>query len=170
MLEIMKKRRSIRKFRDDALTEDEIRGLTDAGILAPSAKNTRPVEFFVLTDKARIEKLESCRDGQSAMPMRTARAAIIVAARSGKSDMWIEDASIAASFILLRAEASGLGACWIQIRQRPCGDSTSEARVRELLDIPDDMSLLCMIALGRPDEVKEPRDPEQLKGQSVHFI
>lgn len=170
MLEIMKKRRSIRKFKDEPLTEAELRSVVDAGILAPSAKNTRPVEFFVLTDKARIEKLVPCRDGQSAMPMQTARAAVIVAARADKSDMWIEDASIAATLILLQAESSGLGACWVQIRQRPCGDSTAEKRVRELLNIPDDISLLCMIALGHPDEVKEPRDPEQLRGQAVHFI
>ncbi len=74
-----------------------------------------------------------------------------------KSDVWIEDGSIAAIILQLTAESIGLKSCWIQIRNRIKNETvTSEEHVKSVLNIPDNLKVLSIIALGYPDEVKEP--------------
>jgi len=87
-----------------------------------------------------------------------------------KSDVWIEDASIAATLIQLQAEELGLGSCWVQVRGRygENGES-SEDFVRELLNIPLPMQVLAIIALGHKAETKTPFDPEKAAWEKVHI-
>ena len=88
----------------------------------------------------------------------------------GLSDVWEEDASIAATQIFLEAEALGLGCCWVQVRRRPCGEGTAEDAVRRMLDIPERLSVLCLLAIGFKDEMKEDYDLSKLDRSKVHEI
>ena len=162
MLEAMRRRRSIRKFTDRKVEDGDVTRLMDAGLVAPTGKNTLCTEFFAVTDKAKIERLAQCRDGMAASSLRTAPLAILVAGRHKDSDVWREDAAAAAAFILLEATEMGLGACWVQVFQRPCGSGTSEEAVRRILGIDPEFSILCAIAVGYPAEEKEPRNLETL--------
>ena len=114
MLEAMSRRRSIRKFKNERVSEENIKSLVDAALLAPSGKNAKPCEFFVVQDKVKIEKLAACKDGPTEA-LKTAPLAIVVAANPEKSDVWAVDAAIAATHILLEVEALGLGCCWIHL-------------------------------------------------------
>ena len=169
MLEVMRRRRSVRKFTAEGVSDAQVESLVNAGLLAPSAKNIRPVELLVLRDKATIERLEGCRDA-GAGAFKTATLAIIVAARADKSDLWSIDAAIAATQIHLEAEALGLGCCWVQVLKRPCGDTSAEEAVRKVAKVPPELSILCMMALGHGDEAKEPYVIEKLDRSAVHYL
>ncbi|CAM1378740.1 nitroreductase family protein [Fretibacterium fastidiosum] len=170
MLEAMRRRRSIRKFEGRKVEDGDVTRLMDAGLVAPTGKNTLCTEFFAVTDKAKIERLAQCRDGMAASSLRTAPLAILVAGRHKDSDVWREDASAAAAFVLLEATEMGLGACWVQVFQRPCGSGTSEEAVRRILGIDPEFSILCAIAVGYPAEEKEPRNLETLDRSRAHRL
>ena len=170
MLEAMRRRRSIRKFEGRKVEDGDVTRLMDAGLVAPTGKNTLCTEFFAVTDKAKIERLAQCRDGMAASSLRTAPLAILVAGRHKDSDVWREDASAAAAFVLLEATEMGLGACWVQVFQRPCGSGTSEEAVRRILGIDPEFSILCAIAVGYPAEETEPRNLETLDRSRAHRL
>ena len=170
MLEAMRRRRSIRKFEGRKVEDGDVTRLMDAGLVAPTGKNTLCTEFFAVTDKAKSERLAQCRDGMAASSLRTAPLAILVAGRHKDSDVWREDASAAAAFVLLEATEMGLGACWVQVFQRPCGSGTSEEAVRRILGIDPEFSILCAIAVGYPAEEKEPRNLETLDRSRAHRL
>lgn len=169
MLELLGRRRSIRKFTDGVLSDPQIEALVYAGLLAPSAKNRKPVELFFIRDRAMVARLAGCRDA-GGDALRTAALAVAVTADPAVSDVWEEDASIAATQIFLEAEALGLGCCWVQVRRRPCGEGTAEDAVRRMLDIPERLSVLCLLAIGFKDEMKEDYDLSKLDRSKVHEI
>ncbi len=84
--------------------------------------------------------------------------------------MYIEDMSVAAAYIQLQATALGLGACWIQVRNRFAADGEdAETIVRETLGIPENMVVECIMTIGHPDEERRPVDPEKLLWEKVHI-
>lgn len=169
MLEVMSRRRSVRKFRNEKIAESEIEALIDAGLLAPSGKNARPVELFVVQDKIKIEKLASCKDGGTDA-LKTAPLAIVVTADPEKTDIWSVDAAIAGTHLLLQAEALHLGCCWVHIMNRRCGQIMADSAVKKVLNIPSKLSVLCVIAVGYPDEKKAPHAINELDRSKVHFL
>ena len=99
-----------------------------------------------------------------------AKLAIVVVANPDKSDVWIEDASIASIIIQLAAQSLGLGSCWIQVRQRFHNkEKSAEEYVRELLQIPEKYCVESIIAIGYPDEKKEPHDESKLPYGKIHY-
>ena len=95
---------------------------------------------------------------------------IVVTADQNLSDVWIEDASIASTFIMLTAHWLGLGSCWIQIRKRMHSeDTTAEEYIREILNIPENVNILSIIALGYPDEEKMPKNGNKLLYERVFY-
>ena len=96
--------------------------------------------------------------------------AIVVAGDPTLSDPWIEDASIAATYIQLQAADLGLGSCWVQVRGRFTVDNIpSEEYVQQLLGMPDTISVLCVITLGHKDEERRPNNLEKLLWERVHI-
>ncbi len=63
VMQAINDRRSIRRFRSDPISRDDIRTILDAGIRAPSGKNNQPWEFIVATGEKRIEMVQVMRDG-----------------------------------------------------------------------------------------------------------
>lgn len=167
MLEIMKSRRSIRKFTEEKLTKEEVEKILKAGLLAPSSKNKKPVELILVEDPETIKELKSCKSmGTSGLD--SAACVIVVAADRQKSDVWVEDASIAATMMMLEAESLSLGSVWIQIRNRQGDVADSEIEVRNVLNIPESYGILNLLALGRKAEEKTPYKEEDLNLSSVH--
>ena len=156
MIELLSNRRSIRKFTSQAVSDEQLEKLLAAALLAPSSKDTRPVELVAVRDKAMIAALAACRDSGT-MPLRTATLALAVTADTGKADVWVENASIAALLVQLEAERLGLGSTWVQMRLRTNGDHSAEEDVRKTLGIPENYGVLCLLAIGYKDEEKQPR-------------
>lgn len=169
MLELLKQRRSTRKYKDLPVEKTALDKILKAALLAPSGKNIMPLEFVVIDDKATLLKLETCKH-PGAVALKTSPLAIIVIGDTEKSDVWVEDASIASILIQLEAEALGLGSCWIQIRKRQSktGENSEDA-VRKLVGIPENYGVLSIIALGHKDETLKAYDESNLNFSKVHY-
>lgn len=167
--ELLKNRRSIRKYTEEPISPENVKELLEAALMAPSSKRSLCWEFVVIEDTQQMEQLSHCK-AQGAKPIAGAKLAIVVLADPAKSDVWIEDASIAAILIQLQAEDLGLGSCWIQIRNRLTESGQSaEDYVREMLGIPYEMEILSIITLGHKNEEKKPFDPEKAQWEKVHI-
>ena len=168
MSNLIMKRRSIRNFKDVKLTEEEIQELVKAGLFAPTSRSNKGVKLIVVDEKDLILKLKDCRN-TSTKGLETAPCAIVVIGDREKSDVWVEDGAIAASYIQLRAEDLGLGSVWIQMRNRVSDNDSSENEVRRLLSIPEKYGVLCIIALGHKNENKEAYTENDLDRFRVHY-
>ncbi len=168
ILKILKKRRSIRRFKDEKIEKDVLDQILKAGLLAPSSKNKRPVEFIVVEDKDTLLKLKDCKS-KGAEPLNTATCAIVVISNMDLSDVWVENASIATILIQLAAAELGLGSCWIQIRKRMNIIGDAEEEVRKVLNIPEKYGVLSIIALGYKDEEIKPYTEESLDFSKIHY-
>lgn len=153
---LIQKRRSIRNFSDKPVEPEKIEQLVEAALRSPSSRGFNPWSFIVVTDPAMLETLSKAKLHGSAF-LKNAPLGIVVCADPEKSDVWIEDASIATIFIHLAAASIGLGSCWIQIRERMHSDSrTSQAYIEEVLGLPSNIKVLAMIGVGYPAEEKPP--------------
>ena len=166
---LIKNRRSMRKFTSEELTQEEVVSLLTAGLMAPSSKGSRPWQFIVIDNKETLEKLSNCKKIGSSF-LKDASLAIAVVADPLVSDVWIEDASIASIYIQLQAEDLGLGSCWIQLRERytPAGMPSNEY-VHEVLNLPLHLQALSIIALGHKGMERKPFDEDRLQWEKVHI-
>ncbi|MGB6129057.1 MAG: nitroreductase family protein, partial [Psychrilyobacter sp.] len=129
-----------------------INQLLGAGKVAPSGKNKKPWEFMVIEDKEILKKLSMIKP-KGGLFLAEAPTAIAVIGNEEISDTWIEDCSTASTFIQLEARHQGLGSCWVQMRNRYTEDGGDAEKVaKEILEIPTNKRLLCVIALGYPDQ------------------
>ncbi|MBE6486838.1 MAG: hypothetical protein E7Z85_08375 [Methanosphaera stadtmanae] len=83
-------------------------------------------------------------------------------------ELWIEDASVASTYILLAAEQFNIGACWIHIRNRAGQVKSADEEIRELLNVPDNFRVLNCIALGQKGEFKKEYSEDKLHIENIH--
>lgn len=160
MLDILRKRRSIRIYKDKEIEPEKIDLLKEAAIRAPSSRSIKPWRFLFVTDRAMLEKLSWAKEDGSSF-LKGAGLGVVVCADENESDVWIEDCSIASIILQLEALSLDLGSCWIQIRNRMQGDKmSSEDYIRGLLELSANMRIESIISIGYPDEdkAKIPRD------------
>lgn len=130
------RRRSMRQFTEESLSQDELAALMGTVLMAPSSKGTCCWQFIVIDDKALLQQLAQCKEHGAAM----------------------------------LAEDSGLGACWVQIRNRQAADGTSaEDVVRRILNVPEHLRVLSLVALGHKGMERKPFNPERLKWDKVYL-
>ena len=147
------------------IVEDD---LVEAALRAPSSRGLNPWEFIVVADKNLLEKLSSSKQ-HGASFLKNAALGIVVCADPERSDVWVEDCSIASIYIHLAAASLGLGSCWIQIRKRMHDASrTAQEYIAELLDIPSNLTVESIVAIGYPDEKKTSHEKEDLQFEKVY--
>lgn len=162
MLELMRKRRSIRKFKKDRISQTTVDVLKEAVLRSPSSRGIRPWKFFFVQDAEVITRLSRCKESGSVF-LKDAPLAVVVCGDETASDVWIEDCSIAGIIVHLSAESLGLGSCWIQVRNRmQNAETTSEDYVRNILGIARPLRVLAIIAIGFPNEIKAGHPYESL--------
>lgn len=167
--ELLKVRRSMRKFTNEELTQEQVVVLMKAALMSPTSKRTNAWQFIMVDDKELLEKLSHCK-AQSSQFIADAPLAIVVTADPLVSDVWIEDASIASIIIQLQAEDMGLGSCWVQVRERSTATGMpSDEYVREILDIPLQLQVLSVIAIGHKGMERKPFSEEHLQWEKVHI-
>jgi len=167
MLEVLRQRRSIRKFKKDRIDQTIIDQLTEAVLRSPSSRGNRPWKFFFVQDAEAIAKLSLCKENGSGF-LRDAPLAVVVCGDESISDVWIEDCSIAAIIVHLAAVSLDLGSCWIQVRNRRYNaETTSEDYVRNILGIDHPLRVLAIVAIGLPDEVKAGHSYKNLNHEKV---
>jgi nitroreductase len=169
MIELLRKRRSIRKYTDKAIEPEKIEILKEALLRSPSSRGIDPWEFIFVDDKELLKQLALCKP-HGASFLNGAALGIVICAEEQKSDVWVEGCSIASILVQMVAQSIGLGSCWIQIRKRKFDDQmTSEDYIRKLLNIPDGLKVESIIALGYPAEKKEPVPRENLKYEKLRI-
>ena len=161
-------RRSTRKFKDEPLLPDQVESILKAALMAPTSKNAFSWQFIVVEDKQMLKQLAGCKKHGAGF-LEGCALAVVVLGDAGQTDVWIEDASIAAIYMQLQAEELGLGSCWCQVRNRLMDDGyESEQFVRDLLDIPAQFGVLSILGFGHKDQERKPFDESQLQWEKVH--
>lgn len=167
--ELLLTRHSIRRYTDKPIEADQVKTILEAGLLAPSSKNARSFSFVAVEDPEVLSRLSECKPVYAAS-VKGARLAIVVCANPEKSEAYIEDATVAAILMHLQAHDLGIGSCWVQVRGRYAADGEpSEDVVRDILSIPQNIMVECIMTFGYPDEQRKPVNPEKLLWEKVHI-
>ncbi|MHB8996972.1 MAG: nitroreductase family protein [Armatimonadota bacterium] len=151
-LELARRRRSVRQYRPDPVPDDLLQQVLEAGRWAPSAVNSQPWEFIVITDpqvKQAVYDLAGVL-GLKWKQLLTAPVVIVICARK-LSPYSRDDCIFAAENMLLCAADAGLGTCWI--------GGFSEDKLKRLLSVPQGYLLPGMLTLGYP--AHEPSVPQR---------
>ena len=167
MIDLLRSRRSIRRYADRPIELAHQELLKEALLRSPSSHHKRPWQFVFVEDRETLGRLARAKPHGSGF-LSGAALAIVVCADSGLSDMWVEDCSIAAILAQLTAHSLGIGSCWVQIRGRTHDDTTPAGEfVRGLLDIPPRLEVETIVGLGYPAESKPGRRREELPWDRV---
>ncbi|HUT19638.1 MAG TPA: nitroreductase family protein [Anaerolineae bacterium] len=145
-------RRSIRKYTADPVGEEDVKALLEAAMSAPSAGNSQPWHFVVVTDRQTLDGLAEVHS-YGKMLFEAPLCIAVCGDPSLSRHHWVQDCSAATENLLLAAAALGLGAVWLGVHP----EADRAAAIRKVLHIPEDIAPLNLISIGHPAEEKEPR-------------
>ena len=132
MLDILRKRRSIRRFKDKEIEKELIEQLMEAALRSPTSRGINPWRFLFVTDRALLEELSQAKESGSSF-LKGARLGVVIIAMEGESDVWVEDCSIASIILQLTGQSLGLGA--------PAGSRSLEGnsmkRIKDMGNYPE---------------------------------
>ena len=156
VLDIIKKRQSVRKYQDRPVEDEKLQQILEAARLAPSSSNSQPWHFIAVKDKQlKTKLLQAVPMGVAAINKFIDEAPLVivgcvtpgffqkVSSVFGRENHFI-DVSIAMEHMVLVAEELGLGTCWI--------GWFDEGKVKKLLDVPRGAKVVAMLSLGIPKE------------------
>lgn len=165
VFDAIRKRRSIRKYKETGVEQEKLNTVLEAARLAPSATNKQPWAFIVVTDPHVKEQLRSSYDEEWFI-----KAPVIIVAcavpkkawrRMDGEEYWKVDITIALQNLVLTATELGLGTCWIA--------AFNEEAAKKALRIPEDVRVVAMTPLGYPDEEKGPVMGRKPLNSIVHY-
>lgn len=162
--DIVKSRRSTRQFSDESVSDETIQKILDMAAYAPSSWGGHPVEYIVVRDKTTMAELARCKQ-MGAGPLAYGEAAIVPVIDKRNLELWVEDAAVASTYILLAAEYYSVGACWIHMKDRRGHTNMAEDDIRSLLGIPDYYGILNAVSIGMR---KKPTEERTLQPK-VHY-
>jgi nitroreductase len=151
------KRRSVRKFLKEEIPQEDIREILKAGMAAPSAKNNQDWVFIFIEDQADIERFIQVHPNGFAM--RPAPVNILVCADKNKNknpafDWGMLDAAAAMENMLIMATELGYGSLWVGV----VPDPKRITCIREICSLPEHISPVGIVSVGKADKEKEPID------------
>lgn len=156
---------SVRKYQDRPVEKEKIVQILRAGMQAPSACNQQPWEFYVVTDKEKIKEISKATRYSGCV----AGAPVVIVPVYRKNGLAVPemaqiDLSIAQENIWLETDTLGLGGVWIGIA--PFQDRMDA--VKQMLQLPDDVEVFSLFALGYPAESRPQQD--RFDESRIHFI
>ena len=151
-LEVIDKRHSVRKYSDRPVERELLDAMGRIAQTAPSSRNSRSTSFVIVEDRDTLDALSQMRDYGSSL-LAGAQAAIIVLGDTSKTDLWVDNCAISATFLQLAVTSMDLASCWVHINGRPRLKAEPEGPgaveyVMELLGIKDGLVPYCAIAIG----------------------
>jgi nitroreductase len=153
-IDTLRKRRSIRQFRQQTIPQESIKLMQEALLRAPTSRGKNSWNFIFIEDQKLLEQMSRAKTHGSTF-LAGATLGVVICADETISDVWIEDTAIAAITLQYAVHDLGLGSCWAQIRNRPHNDTLSaETFLKQLLNIEKDSRILCVIGVGFPNEEK----------------
>lgn len=170
MLDLLRQRRSIRKFTTAQIEPEKLESLCEALLRAPTSRNLQPCSFVLVEDRKILDQLATAKP-HGASFFATASLAVVVVADPSVSDVWVEDAAVAATIVQLAVEDLGLKSCWAQLRLRQHNETISASEyVRQLVDLPEGVEIPMVIAIGYADEKKSGHPFSSLRQEKIHRI
>ena len=167
--EIVQRRRSIRKFTDEPVTDEQIKANLRAALMAPTGHSKRARKFVVVIDRSQLEQLSKCKQAGGEFLAESA-VAVVVAYDTAASDVWIEDSAIAAVTMQYQATELGLGSCWSQIRLRTDENGTfATDNLSNILGLGENVEVLCIVGIGHPAIERKMQDEDKLAWDAVTF-
>ena len=156
LLEVIEKRHSVREYADRPVEKELLDAIVKVAQTAPSSRNSKSSAFMIIEDRDTLDALSQMRD-YGASPLKSAQAAILVMGDPSKTDLWVDNCAISATFIQLAVTAMDLVSCWIHINGRPVlkdepQGAKAEDYVTDLLGIKDGLKPYCVVAIGYPEE------------------
>ncbi len=156
-MDVISKRRSIRKYKPDVVSDEDIKYVLESARLAPSWANTQCWKFIVVKDKKVKDDLATAGNGW------IANAPVVIAAcadptkpgTKGDQQYYMLDIGIAMEHLILAAADKGLGTCWI--------GAFDEATAKRVLGVPENMRVVALTPLGHPAEEPSPRPRKNLE-------
>ncbi len=166
-IDLLRSRRSIRKFEDRPVEREKVDCLIEAALRSPSSRGFNPWEFVVVDDPQTIVNLSKAKP-HGASFLAKAPLAIAVCGHPNESDVWVEDVSIAAIIVHLTATDLGLGSCWVQLRKREF-DATKTAGqyAADVLGLPAGVEVSAIIGIGYPAQRPTPHSIDSLQQDKV---
>lgn len=166
--DLLKNRRSCRLFTGEPVDKEAVCNIMRAALMSPSGHRYNPWEFILVEDKEMLKSL-SVSKAQGAALLEGAAMAVVVIGDTEKTDVWIEDCSIATIIMQLAAQELGLGSCWVQIRRRTDAEGNlAEDNVRKLLGVPEKYAVLSIVAIGHKAREAKPFDEEKMQWEKIH--
>ena len=149
-IKAIKSRRSIRKFKNEPVTDNQIKVLLESAMQAPSAGDGRPWHFVVIKYRQKLNAIADKIDGGNAMFKESQVAILIIAdpSKEGFPGFYPQDCSCAAQNLQLAAHDLGLGTVWIALWSvKPRLDG-----LEEIIKIPENLNPFAIFPIGVPDE------------------
>ena len=169
VLDTIRKRRTIRRYTDQDVTDEQVDTLLEMAMSAPNRLNRQPWHFVVIRDKELQKRLA---DHLGLHPyLETAPVVIAVAARPSLSTTWQMDVSAAVENMMIAATAMGLGTAWVGEPDSVLWTITEEM-LHNSLHIPSELGvrILALIAIGHPAEERPPhRRHDRFDPTKVHY-
>jgi nitroreductase len=148
-MQVILSRRSVRRYKDQAIPADDLKQIMEATHQAPSAANRQPWHFVVVTDAEQKEHVAQACNGQ--MWMADAGAIVVALGVPKVSEKWYRvDVAIALENLVLAAWSLGYGTCWI--------GAFDPAKVKQVCGIPADLDVVACTPLGVPEIAPAARD------------
>lgn len=143
VLDNIKTRRSVRKYSELQISDDDMRTIIEAGRWAPSGANAQPWQFIIVRDKTVIKSIgEACYYSvfKSRHVGEASALIVIVADPESKSATYLQDSTIAGTNMTLMAHALAIGSCWI--------GAFEDETIHHILSIPDRLTIAALISFG----------------------
>lgn len=168
-IELLRRRRSVRKFTSQRVEQEKLDILLESLVRSPHSGKEPSWHFVVIENRETIVQLAGAKP-HGAKLLQGAPLAVAICGDTGKSDVWVENSSIAAMNIHLTATDLGLGSCWVQFRNREYQEGVlAREFIATLLNLPEEMDVLAVMAIGYPGEEKPGREREMLGWNQVSY-
>ncbi|MCI8646292.1 MAG: nitroreductase family protein [Firmicutes bacterium] len=167
VLQNIKTRRSIRKYKAEQIKEDELQAVLEAGTYAPSGRGMQSPLLVAVQDKAamkQIVKMNAAVMGTDSNPYYDAPTVVLVFAPEDRTT-WLEDGSCVLDTMMLAAHSIGLGSCWIH-REREMFDTEEGKALMKQWGVPENYKGIGALALGYGN-CPLPEAPERKDGRIV---
>lgn len=168
-MKVIRGRRSVRVFDSRPVEEEKLSYILEAALRSPSSRSLNPWQFVVVKTPETLKALSGVKP-HGGVFLAGAPLAIAIVTDPQRCDVWVEDASIAATYIQLAAEFIGLKSCWCQIRLREDGHGgMATDRVREILAVPEGLEVASIIGIGYSGEEKQGHPESYLDSSKIHY-
>ena len=161
-LDYIFRRRSIRRYTDKTVTDQQIKYILEAAMAAPSSNNLKPWHFIVIRDRNKLNQIAE-KHPHAKMLIQAPLAIVICGDVVYSPKYWYQDCAAATENILLALPELGLGGVWIGYHPRGGTDDV----LKNIIPLPDNIHIFSLVAVGHPDEEKISRS--QYEDAKIHY-